>query len=127
MDQRHPFFLWLPVVVYMAAIFFTSSLPEVPGTEGVPDTILHTVGYAGLAMTTLRATAGGRWSGMTLRAMILAWVIATGYGVSDEWHQSFTPFRTPDLRDVASDAIGSLVGLGLAGAWGIMRRDSHVL
>jgi VanZ family protein len=92
-----------------------------------PDYILHAAGYGGLALTTLRATSGGRWAGLTLKALILAWVIAAGYGASDEWHQRFTPGRTPDLRDVSSDALGAFAALGLVGAWGIMRRKSHVL
>ena len=111
----------------MAAIFYESSLSEVPGTEGIPDTYLHTVGYAGLALTTLRATAGGRWSGVTLKAAMLAWVIATGYGATDEWHQSFIQGRSPELRDLGNDAIGAAVAVGVAGAWGIMKRNSHVL
>ena len=127
MDVRHPAWLWLPVVIYMAAIFYQSSLSEVPGTEGIPDTYLHAAGYAGLALTTLRATAGGRWSGVTVRAAALAWFITTAYGATDEWHQSFTQGRTPEMRDVGNDAIGALAAVSLAGAWGIMKRKPHVL
>lgn len=119
--------LWLPIVIYMAAIFYQSSLSEVPGTEGLSDVYLHAFGYGGLALTTIRATAGGRWAGVTLRALILAWLITTGYGATDEWHQASTPGRTPEFRDVGNDAIGALAALGLVGAWGIMKRNSHVL
>jgi VanZ family protein len=127
MNGRRLTWLWLPVVIYMAAIFYQSSLSEVPGTEGIPDTYLHTVGYAGLALTTLRATAGGRWSGMTVRAAALAWFITTAYGATDEWHQSYTQGRTAEMRDLGNDAIGALGAVGLARSWGIMRRKSHVL
>src|SRR4030095_5493672 len=111
----------------MAAIFYESSLSEVPGTGGISDTFLHAVGYGLLALVTLRATAGARWSGVTLKAMVLAWVITTKYGASDEWHESCTPGRSPELRDVRNDAIGAVVAVGAAGAWGIMKRKSHVL
>jgi VanZ family protein len=111
----------------MAAIFYESSLSDVPGTDGIPDFYLHTIGYAGLALTTLRATAGGRVAGLTLRAAVLAWFITTAYGVTDEWHQSFTQGRSPEIRDVGNNAIGALAAVGLAGAWGIMKRNSHVL
>ncbi len=127
MNGRRLTWLWLPVVIYMAAIFYQSSLSEVPGTEGIPDTYLHTVGYAGLALTTLRATAGGRWSGVTVRAAALAWFITTAYGATDEWHQSYTQGRTAEMRDLGNDAIGALGAVGLTGSWGIMRRKSHVL
>ena len=64
---------------------------------------------------------------MTLRAAVLAWAITTAYGATDEWHQSFTPGRSPELRDVRNDAAGAFAAVGLAGAWGIMKRKSHVL
>jgi len=111
----------------MAAIFYESSLSEVPGTEGISDTFLHTTGYALLALITLRATSGARWSGVTLKAIVLAWAITTAYGATDEWHQSFTPGRSPELRDLRNDAIGACLAVGAAGAWGIMKRNSHVL
>ena len=111
----------------MAAIFYASSLSKVPGTEGISDVVLHVVGYGGLAITAVRATARGRWSGVTIRALGLAWLIATGYGATDEWHQSFTPGRSPEVRDAVNDGIGAAAALGLVGAWGIMRRNSHVL
>ena len=111
----------------MAAIFYESSLSEVPVAEGIPDTFLHAAGYALLALVTLRATARARWSGVTLKAVVLEWAITTAYGASDEWHQSFTPWRSPELRDIRNDAIGALVAVGAAGAWGIMKRKSHVL
>ncbi|HHB76440.1 MAG TPA: VanZ family protein, partial [Desulfobulbus sp.] len=31
------------------------------------------------------------------------------YGVSDEWHQSFVPGRTPDILDIAADTFGAAV------------------
>jgi VanZ family protein len=117
----------MPVVIYMAAIFYQSSLSDVPGTDGIPDFYLHRIGYAGLALTTLRATAGGRWTGVTLSAAALAWFITTTYAVTDEWHQTFTQGRSAEIRDVGNDAVGALAAVGLAGAWGIMKRNSHVL
>jgi VanZ family protein len=32
------------------------------------------------------------------------------YGVTDEWHQSFVPGRTPAADDLVADAVGSLAG-----------------
>jgi VanZ family protein len=127
MNVRRLAWLWMPVVIYMAAIFYQSSLSDVSGTDDIPDFYLHRIGYAGLALTTLRATAGGRWTGVTLRAAALAWFITTTYGVTDEWHQRFTPGRSAEIRDVGNDAVGALAAVGLAGAWGIMKRNSHVL
>jgi len=118
--------LWLPVAAYMAVIFFFSSQSTLPGgVSQVPDTVLHGVAYAGLALVTLRAVAGGRWVGVSLAAIAVSWAMATGYGATDEWHQMYTPGRSPELRDLRNDALGAAAALGLAGAWGIMRRSTR--
>ena len=118
--------LWLPVAIYMAAIFHFSAQSTLPGAVGgISDTVLHTTAYGGLALVSLRAVAGGQWVGVTLAALVFAWVMATAYGATDEWHQMHTPGRNAELRDLANDAIGAAVAVGLAGAWGIMRRSSR--
>lgn len=115
--------LWLPVVTYMAVIFWLSSMSSPPGPDGwLSDKAQHAIAYGGLAVVTLRATSGGRWWAAPVGAFALAWLIATAYGASDEFHQSFTPGRTPDLLDLRADAIGAAAGLGLAGACGIIWR-----
>ena len=116
--------LWAPVALYMVALFALSSQSVLPGASLTPDWMQHGVAYAGLAVVTLRATAGGQWSGIRGRALLAAWIVATLYGVSDEFHQSFVPTRSADPRDVSADAIGAALGLLAAWAWGIIRRSS---
>jgi VanZ family protein len=116
--------LWGPVAAYMAVLFFLSSQPTLPGSSLTPDWTQHGVGFGGLALVTLRATSGGRWSGVTLRAVAAAWLITTAYGVADEWHQMFVPTRTADVRDVVADAVGAALALGGAFWWGMIRRSS---
>ena len=119
---NHLLWLWLPVVVYMAAIFVASSSSNPPVPSDVTDVSLHTVAYFGLTMRLIRALARGAWSGVTLTTLAAAWAIAVLYGVTDEWHQSFVPNRQAELRDVGSDAIGAFVAATVVGAWGIIRR-----
>ena len=115
--------LWLPVAAYMGAIYYVSGQSSLPGgVEAIPDTALHAIGYGGLALVALRAVAGGRWAGVTLATLAIAWIISTGYGVTDEWHQMHVPGRTAEWRDLRNDAAGALVALGTAGAWGIINR-----
>lgn len=121
--------LWLPVAAYMAAIFWFSSQPVLPGVALLPawlshDWLHHGAAYAGLALITLRAVAAGAWRGVTAATLLAAWAIAVVYGLTDEWHQSFVPGRTPDGRDVLADAAGAALGLGAAWAWSIIRRPS---
>ena len=111
--------LWVPVAVYMAAIYYGAALSQVPGPAArLSDTVLHMAGYAGLAVITLRATAGGKWAGVTQRAMAAALVIATIHGMSVEVEQMFVPSRFAEWRDVGNDVIGAIAGLGAAWAWG---------
>jgi VanZ family protein len=114
--------LWLPVVVYMAAIFYASSLQHPPVPADVPDVRLHAVAYFGLMIVVTRAIAHGTWAGVRLVALAIAWFITVMYGASDEWHQMYVPLRTAELHDLIADAIGaSAAGISLK-AWVIIRR-----
>jgi VanZ family protein len=97
--------LWLPVVVWAAAIFALSSIPSLSSGLGTWDLVLrklaHAAEYALLAALLLRALARP-W---------LAFLFALAYAVSDEFHQHFVRGRTGTPRDVAVDAAGALIGL----------------
>jgi VanZ family protein len=113
--------LWLPVVVYAAAIFVVSSLPEAPMPPGVGDKTGHVAAYAGLALVALRALAGGGWAGVTPGRSGIAIALAIAYGASDEVHQAFVPGRSPDVQDLLADAAGSAVAAGAAWAFAVRR------
>lgn len=117
---------WLPVAVYMAAIYYGAALPDVPGPAGrVPDTLLHMGGYAVLALLTLRATSGGSWAGVTRRALAAAFVIATVHGLTVEWEQMYVPSRYAEWRDVWNNAAGAIAALAAAWAWSTMKGTSR--
>jgi VanZ family protein len=99
----------------MAGIFVVSSIPDLgPLPGGVSDKSGHTLAYAGLGVLLLFALAQGRVDGVTLRRAALAVVLATAYGITDEWHQSFVPGRSPEVADVIADAVGAALGVTLA-------------
>ncbi len=117
--------LWGPVVAYMAALFFVSSLSDVPGPpSGFSDKHEHFVFYAVLGALALRALAGGRWQGVTIRTLLGAILIAAAYGVSDEVHQWFVPGRDADPLDAVADTAGAATAAAAAWAWSIIRRRS---
>ena len=118
--------LWLPVAVCMAAIYYGATMPLVPATiaNWFTDTMLHMGGYVVLSLLTVRATAGGHASGVTARAMLVAFIISMLHGLSVEWLQMYVPTRFAEWRDVWNDAAGTAVGVGAAWAWSIMRRKS---
>ena len=107
---------WLPVLAWMALIFwfsFQSSLPRSadPLLEVITKKGAHAGEYAILALLFLRALSqGGAFSS---RLAVIAWLLAVLYAASDEFHQSFTPSRTPSPFDVLIDASGGAFALAL--------------
>ncbi len=100
-------------LAWMATIFVLSgrpgTLPEFflfPGQ----DKLYHAVAY-GLLGSLLLLSMRPRL-GYGIGQMLLASLIATLYGISDEWHQSFVPGRTSDVLDVVSNGIGALLATG---------------
>ena len=81
--------------------------------------LAHAAAYAVLGAATLRGLAGARRAGATVRAAVLAAVLGAAYGAADEFHQSFVPGRTAELRDVLADALGAAAGAGLGWAWSV--------
>lgn len=96
----------------MGAIYLASS-QSLPGPAGfIPDWFTHGAAYGTLAVLLCRALAGG-FRALPVRNVVLAVVLSTGYGVTDEYHQSFVPERHSELADVAKDLLGALAGGGL--------------
>jgi VanZ family protein len=104
---------WLLPVVYMAMIFVLSSqpnpAPEV--TSRVWDKLLHAGTYAGLAFLFWRALTG---EGLSWKAAaLIAVLLSSAYGVSDEYHQYFVPTRDANALDWLADTIGAAFAAGI--------------
>ncbi len=127
---------WSPAVGLMAMIFLFSSKPDFGGPAWVSAFILDLLGegplleriewllpftdaYASWFAHFLEygALAAAFYWGIRRqwpsirRAALLAWGATLVYAVSDEVHQGFVPGRHPDLRDIATDAVGAAVAL----------------
>ncbi len=93
--------------LWMAVIFWFSAQPKLPDlTPGLPgfEAIAgHLFMYAVLALLWRRALQGAG----VRHSALLALLFALLYGLSDEYHQSFVPNRTPSFFDVATDACGA--------------------
>jgi VanZ family protein len=123
----HLLWLWLPVALDAALIFYLSSFPVLPSPPGpFTDKHFHFASYAVLAALLVRALAAGRLRNITTRVAIGAILLATFYGVTDEIHQMFVPGRTAALDDLAADALGAVAAAGLLLAWAIIRRQRRV-
>ncbi len=117
---------WVPVVLYAGVIFYFSaqSHPDdgLPSFlfEEISDKVLHAVEYAGLAALCYRAFRWGVTGQAASRALIFAIVAASLYGVTDEVHQLFVPFRESGWQDWLADTIGAIIG---ATTWRFIRPE----
>ncbi len=108
---------WGPAVVWMLVIFFLSGrtgghlntlLPVfkkvIPSMEGFDWG--HFFAYFILA-----ATYYWGFGKTAVRYRIIAVALCVLYGITDEFHQSFVPGRTPDVMDIRNDAIGAALAM----------------
>lgn len=105
--------VWGPAIGQMALIFVLSSLSEAPLPDGMSDHAGHGIGYAMLSAFVLWGLSGGQLARVTAGRTALAVVWAVAYGLTDEFHQSFVPGRTPAWDDIGADARGALIGVAL--------------
>ncbi len=105
---------WFPVVVYSAIIFGLSRIPGQNIVEPIFywDKLLHTIEYAGLGLLYARALSQ-KPDLIVVQVWALSVIFCYIYGVSDEFHQSFTPGRDSSLWDSLADFNGAAIGAGI--------------
>ena len=116
MSGLHKFFsYWLPIIIYCLFIFIQSSYPSIKSAPELPyfDKVLHFVGYALLGALFLRAFKTSRIKNNVKLVVILSILLSSLYGISDEIHQYFVPYRDADLMDVLADTLGGIMGVYL--------------
>ncbi len=99
---------WVWPVALAAVIFAWSSRSRVPDVgDWIPhfDKVVHFAVYGLLGVLVCRLGRGAR-------AAVLAVVLTSAYGVTDEWHQSFVPGRSAELADWVADTLGALAAVG---------------
>jgi len=120
------FWYWVPVALYAGVIFFLSaqSHPEeqLPSflLKDVSDKVLHAVEYGILALLCYRAFRWAAGPAAARQAVVLAIVTASVYGLTDEAHQFFVPFRESSWLDWLADTIGAAIG---AMSWRFLRLE----
>jgi VanZ family protein len=74
----------------------------------------HVTEYAILAVLLWRAVGGSQsFKAKTPILSVLVWLTCALFAVSDEFHQSLVPSRTPSARDVIADICGATIGLAI--------------
>jgi VanZ family protein len=127
--RRSVAWLWLPVLIWMAVIFYGSSQQSLPtAASGTLDLLIkksgHVIEYAllGLLATrawygTLRLTSGAVSYAQWGKTAIMALAVGCLYAVSDEIHQLFVPTRNGHVEDIILDAAAVTLGVGLMWLW----------
>ena len=100
----------------MALIFYLSSHPAPKLAMAFPTwlgvKLLHVIEYGGLALLlNFGLFKGTRWPPRNV--YVWTFLIAVGYGMSDEFHQSLVTERNAAVPDVIADAIGAFIFVAL--------------
>lgn len=99
-------------IVYMIAVWVMSSNPAdavltLPRWDSIVKESLHLVEFGILYVLLVMALL--TFTGLTKRWTIILIVFASCYGILDEIHQSFVPYRSATMIDVVKDIIGVLL------------------
>jgi VanZ family protein len=92
--------------------FFYNKCSSVPYISLFIDKVFHAGIYAVLGLLYYFSL---RESGIYRHLLLFSVVLAAGYGITDEFHQSFVPGRVASAGDVLADVIGAMFGALAAG------------
>ena len=112
-------------LLYMAGIFCLSSIPDYGSANSSLNPLawitpnvqnfLHLPVYAGLA--SLWFWALRHWMTESGYRIVLTLIVTVGFGLFDEWHQTFVPGRYGSLTDAGFNVIGAVMGLLAYRSW----------
>jgi VanZ family protein len=125
LNRLHKFLIyWFPIILYCLLIFIQSSYPSIKSVPELPysDKVLHFFAYALLGALFLRAFKTSRIKNKVTLIVTLSILLSSLYGISDEIHQHFVPYRDADLVDVLADMLGAVMGVCIYQA--IFRKNS---
>ncbi len=114
---------------WMATLFYLShqTVLDAPDPFTHVDKLYHAAAY-GLLGGLLLLSMQPKPEGYTGRQVFLSVMIASAYGISDEFHQSFIPGRSAESLDWLADTGGALMAClliaRLSRRWGYLRSQN---
>ncbi len=114
---------WLPLIAYCLLIYIQSSYPSperLPSFE-FSDKLLHFAAYAVMGALFYRAYQTLPFKNHMQLLVLLSMISTSLYGISDEIHQSFVPYRDGSLLDVIADMLGAVCGVYVYHWWTVAR------
>lgn len=103
---------WLWPIAVAALVILASSRSRVAGPE-----ITNIDKVAHFSVFGLIATLVCRMRSPAWRWALTSLAIASAFGVTDEWHQSYVPGRSPDVGDWIADTSGAALAIALYTGW----------
>jgi|tagenome__1003787_1003787.scaffolds.fasta_scaffold20642766_1 VanZ family protein len=116
---------WGPVALWMLLIFVLSAQSSLGEMHGPPlfqvsRKIGHVIEYAVMALLVGRGliyTWRSRGEALSRRLLMRTWLVGVAlcalYAMTDEFHQTFVPFRGGRIEDVVLDTLSAMAALGL--------------
>ncbi len=110
--ESKPKLAWALAALYACFIFVMSSFPYAPPEPSllkpISSTLKHVLEYFIFGFLLL---ASFRSNSKTRKlALWFAVLFAAFYGMTDEIHQIFVPYRTASISDVLADILGGFLG-----------------
>jgi VanZ family protein len=100
-------------LAYCVLIYFQSGRPSPEMIPEIPhiDKLLHFGAYAILAVLFFRTFESLPMNNSLKVVMILGIISSALYGITDEIHQHYVPYRDSDILDAVADTLGSITGV----------------
>ena len=105
---------WVWPLLLAITVFNASGQSAVAAPDIVSiDKVGHFGVFGLLGVLIARTQSSRRWW--------LGWVLASIYGIIDEWHQSFKPGRSVEFADWIADTMGAALAVTLYARWTFFR------
>ena len=114
----------LPAILYLAFTWLASAQTAGTFPSIVSDKVAHVGEYGLLALLLFFAFTGFDAERVSALPLLAVFLLSVGWGILDEYHQSFVATREASFLDVVADGVGAGAAVGLVAflAWGERRR-----